>query len=124
MLLDQAEEALEPLLAATTGWTDEAVGFYVEQLSAYPNPRILATACLNVARTWRAPRRPPLAEITDAYRAEARRLELMAVPAVSSGSVCSLERGRAIALASYRAECAARDREPNLAYFRQIVGGQ
>ena len=123
MLLDQAENALLPLIIATSGWTDEAVEFYAGQLMKLPNADWLAEACETVSTTWRSTRRPPLAEITDTYKAISRRAALATpMPPLDSGSYPTFPEGRQLAASGYADECKRQGREPNWSMFNSLLG--
>jgi hypothetical protein len=119
-----AVEALRPLVAATQGWTEEALTLYVDQLSKLNNPRLLAEAALMVARDWSSGRRPGLYDILNAYRALARRQELAAPPpAIGAGRMPSFHEGITIARWHYAQERKLHGHEPNYDMFAKWVGG-
>lgn len=124
MTPEEAGRALRPLVIATEGWTQEAIVFYVEKLGELNDPVALTEACEQVAGAWKAGRRPPLAEITDAYRIKAKRRALR-TPQLEAAEAAraTLHDGRLIASQEYAAECVRQGREPNWHTFERVLRG-
>lgn len=116
-------EALRPLVAATQGWTEEALTFYVDQLTKLNSPRLLSEAAVMVATNWSSGRRPGLYDILNAYRALSRRQELAAPPpAIGAGRLPTFGEGIAIARWHYAAERKLHGHEPNYDMFIKWTG--
>lgn len=124
MRLEQAEEALVPLIITGSGWSDESVEFYGEQLAKLPDAELLKAACLAVSLSWRSTRRPPLAEILEAYRMEVRRAEAMNPPMLPpvSGRIVSSADGKKLAAQAYMDEARLHGKAPNWPLFERIFG--
>jgi hypothetical protein len=123
VLAEQAAAALRPLVIATDGWTQEAITYYVDELVRLEDGEALAAACVAVARWWKAGRRPPLAEVLDAYRVETQRRAALAPRELTEGRVVDLAAARLIASQAYAAECVRQGREPNWTTFERVLGG-
>jgi hypothetical protein len=63
-------EGLGHLVAGTTGWTDDAVGEYADQLRDLGDGESFVAACSSIARGWSELRRPPIETILESYDRE------------------------------------------------------
>ena len=113
------------LVGATTGWNDEAVIVYIDEISKHTDPQAMETALRQIVRTWKEARRPPVAVILDAYRAElSRKHSAKALPPSNSRFV-PVPEGIRIAQQAYEAEVRKRGREPHPGRVsRWLKGGE
>lgn len=115
-----AAEAIAPLVAVTPGWDDDATAAYVSELTKLGDARILADVAADLARTWAWMRRPPLADIINAYRTESARRTMALSPPNDDDDGCPITTGYRIARQTYEAECRHQRREPNYREFDRI----
>lgn len=113
---DQAERCVGFLIGRTTGWTDDSVAAYVDDLTELTDPEVAAWACRFIARTWSEARRPPLGLILDTYRSEMGRRDLYR-PAIVEGGIIEPLVGVEVARQAYAAECRHQGRPANMAIF-------
>lgn len=110
---DQATMLVGYLVGATTGWNDEAVVVYVDEFMRHNDYNVMENTVRNIARTWREPRRPPIAVILEAYRAELSKRQNAALPPSRGGRTVSVAEGLQIAQAAYEGEMRRRGKEPD-----------
>ncbi|MGA1037179.1 MAG: hypothetical protein ACO3VQ_05140 [Ilumatobacteraceae bacterium] len=110
---EQATMLVGYLVGATTGWNDEAVVIYVDELMRHNEYSAMETAVRNIAVTWREPRRPPIAVILDAYRSELAKRQSAALPPARNGQRVSVREGLQIAQKAYEGEMRRRGKEPD-----------
>ena len=119
----QALEAIGILTGTTTGWNDEAVERYCQDLKMLDDGEVLVTVATRLAQTWTEARRPPLAEIRNLYQREserkAQRRRMMALP--SYQNTVPPEQGVEIARRAYEAECRHLGRAPRMERFDAIM---
>lgn len=104
------------LVAATTGWTDEAVVAYVAEIERLEHVEIAGEAAQETIRTWTETRRPPIAVVLNNYRQRLARRELPALNRANSRHVPLVE-GIEIARAAYERECRLHGRKPDSGKF-------
>ena len=112
-----AISALAHLVAGTTGWNDESVDLYVDEMAAMADPEALDLACRDVVRTWTEARRPPLRTVIEAYRIAVNRKsdrQLTRAPHVG----ISIGEGLKIARARYEQYHSERGTTPNANVLR------
>lgn len=115
----EAFRAIGKLAGITTGWNDDSINGYVDELIKLDDPDVLMRACTMIGRTWHEPRRPPVANIIAAYRNELLKEEK---PRPLSDRVISPAQGVEIARKAYVAECRKQFKEPNMKFFEQVMG--
>ena len=119
MKREQATAGVAYLVAATTGWTDEAVELTINECMTLHDPEAFIIGCRNLARTWQDARRPFLYHIRVAYEAELRQQQMdMALP-MGNDQIPEFKDGVAIAWEAYQDECKRVGKEPNRSYFEQ-----
>ena len=104
MTEDEAFGLLGALVAATSGWQDDAIDIYAAEMRAWADRAAAQIAIADLCRTWTESRKPPLAVVVERYRAEhARnvRAEQEALPPPPE-MYPSYERGWEIARQAYR----------------------
>jgi hypothetical protein len=122
--IDDAFAAVGRIAAVTTGWSDTAVERYAHEIASQcSDVEALAEAARDLAVSWTEMARPTLGNVLDAYRTVCRRNAMSAEqPAIATGTgVIDPRRGRLIAANEYAGHCRRSGREPNVAYFDQIV---
>ena len=106
------------LVGATTGWNDEAVTIYVSEFEKLNDVDALGTALQNIARSWKEPRRPPIATILDQHRTElSRRSSAHTALPTTKGKQVMFSDGVEIARAAYEQECRRLGNKPDVNKF-------
>jgi len=100
---DRAIALVGYLVASTTGWNDDSVLVYAAEVEKLSRPDVAATAIQTLARNWTEARRPPIAEVLDAYRRELSRSQ-PAPREIGPGKTVEFVRGVEIARQAYEAE--------------------
>ena len=101
------------LVGATTGWNDEAVIVYIDEVSKHTDPQAMESALRQIVRTWKEARRPPVAVILDAYRAELSKKHSAKSIAPTQSRAVPVPEGIRIAQQAYEAEVRKHGREPH-----------
>lgn len=105
------------LVAATTGWNDEAVVAYVAEVERLDHVDAAGEAVQQLIRTWTETRRPPIAVLLNHYRQVLARRESQHALERGHGRVVSMREGIEIARAAYERECRAHGRKPDSGKF-------
>lgn len=121
MNTEDATKAVGYLVGGTTGWNDEAVVIYVAELKQLSDPQALNAAIMHLVQTWREARRPPVATVLDAYRAELSKRQPAPKQLNAGGQTVSVAEGIEIARKAYEQECQRLGREPNLNKFSRMA---
>jgi len=100
---DRAIALVGYLVASTTGWNDDSVLVYTAEIEKLSRPDVAATAIQRLATTWSEARRPPIAEVLDAYRRELSRSQ-PAQREIGPSKPTEFARGLQIAREAYEAE--------------------
>ena len=121
MKREEALAGIAYLVAATAGWTDEAVTLYVSEAQNYHDPNAFLESCKNLAKRWKENRRPFMYDINVAYQEVLRQRQMdMALPSgEGSGRIVSFEEGIKIATEAYESECKRLGKEPDRAIFEK-----
>jgi hypothetical protein len=114
--------AIGYLVGATTGWNDEAVVIYINEVESLTDPDALNVAVRHVVKTWSEARRPPVSILLDAYRMELAR-KTTSTPALATGRqrVVPFAEGIDICRRAYEDECRRLGRQPNDKLFARIT---
>jgi len=91
------------LVAATTGWNDDSVLVYTAEIEKLSNYVAAGRAVRTIASTWTEARRPPIAEVLNAYRRELSRSH-SAPKEINPGRPLELSQGIAVARRGYEQE--------------------
>jgi hypothetical protein len=120
---EDATMAVGYLVGATTGWNDEAVIVYINEIEQLSDVEALNSAIRHLVSTWTEARRPPVATILDAYRSELSKRNSRR-PSIESPRhrVVPVHEGIEIARRAYEDECRRQGREPNIKHFDKVVG--
>jgi hypothetical protein len=121
MTPDQATMIVGVLVAGTTGWNDDTVLVYVDEIKQHGDYEAMATATRHVVRTWSEARRPPISVVLDAYRAELSRRQPPRPALSSSTRTITAREGIVLARDAYESECRRLGRTPDLARFNRII---
>lgn len=100
---DRAIALVGYLVASTTGWNDDSVLVYAREVEKLSNVEVASTAIQRLATTWKEARRPPIAEVLEAYRRELSRVQ-SAPRQIGPGQPVTPDRGVRIAREAYEAE--------------------
>lgn len=103
MTRDRAIALVGYLVASTTGWNDDSVLVYAREVEKLSNDEVAAKAIQRLATSWTEARRPPIAEVLNAYRAELARAQ-PAPRELRSSPPVTPERGIRIAREAYQQE--------------------
>lgn len=122
MTPDQATMIVGVLVAGTTGWNDDTVLVYIDEIKQHSDADAMATAARTVVRTWSEARRPPISVILDAYRSELSRRQPARSALTGGGSrIVPPSEGIPLARAAYESECRRLGRDPDFDRFDRII---
>jgi hypothetical protein len=121
---EQATMAVGYLVGGTTGWNDEAVIVYVNELEMLADSDALNTAIKKLVTTWTEARRPPIATVLDAYRNELSRKQTASRQIEPNRRVVPFSEGVQIAQRAYEQECVRLGRTPDLKRVAKVFGRQ
>lgn len=113
MNTEDATKAVGYLVGGTTGWNDEAVVIYVSELQQLSDPDALNAAIMHLVQTWREARRPPVATVLDAYRAELSKRQPPRQELKPGGRRVSFQEGIKLAQSAYEQEAKRLGRTPD-----------
>lgn len=106
------------LAGLSTGWTDDSIAIYAAEIECLDDFDAALAAAQTVMRNWKDTRKPPIAMVLDAYRAERTRREQDTRRfALGRAQTVSVEEGLVFAWRGYVEECRSQGREPNRAMF-------
>lgn len=121
MTSDQAAMLVGFLVAGTTGWNDDSVVVYIDEIQKHNDYEAMGAAVRNVVRTWTEARRPPISTVLDAYRSELSRRQVPRAAITGGGRLVPVADGIEIARKAYEQECQRLGRKPDLAKFDRIT---
>jgi len=102
-----------------TGFNDESIAAYVEELKTLSDYNILVKACKSVSNSWTEARRPPIAVILAAYNREVARVQSESMPRGIGQRYPTFAEGIEIAWQAYCAEVRRQGREPDRRKFEK-----
>ena len=114
---DHATMIVGHLVAATTGWNDEAVVAYVAEIERLDHVDAAGEAAQQLIRSWTETRRPPIAVLLNHYRQVLARRESSRALERGRPRVVPLREGIEIARAAYEQECRLHGRTPDPGKF-------
>ena len=112
------------LVGGTTGWNDEAVLVYVNELETLSDSHALNSAIKKLVTTWTEARRPPIATVLEAYRSELAQKQTAPKQIEPNRRVVPFAEGVQIAQRAYEQECARLGRVPDTKRVAKVFGRQ
>ena len=121
MTSDEAAMMVGVLVAGTTGWNDDTVMVYIDEMKQHRDTDAMANAVRHIVRTWSEARRPPISVILDAYRSELAKRQLARTAIGSTGRRISPAEGARLARDAYQRECERLGRKPDVTKFDKFI---